>query len=88
MNATLNERGIGVCPFPDQSVLQVYVDSLKVALEKSSCHSNDWLDWLAQKECGIGAEKDTKETWNNLVDASFNMSYWPAIQAGNNYQCL
>jgi hypothetical protein len=35
MNATLNANNTGVCPFPDQTVLQTYVDSLKIALEKS-----------------------------------------------------
>ena len=85
MNAELNANGTGICPFPDQSVLQVYSDSLKIALNKSKCHSDDWLDWLAQAECGIGANTDTKQTWDNLVDASFNMTFWPAIHAGNNY---
>lgn len=84
----MNDANIGICPFPDQSVLSVYVNSLKVALAQSECHSDDWLDWLAQKECGIGAKKETLETWNNLVDASFNMSFWPHIHAGDNYQCL
>jgi hypothetical protein len=88
MDATLNANNTGVCPFPDQTVLQTYVDSLKIALEKSECHSDDWLNWLAQKECGIGAKKDTKEHWEKLVDASFNMSFWPQIQAGNNSLCL
>ena len=88
MNATLNAKNIGVCPFPDQSTLQLYVDSLKIALDKSNCHSDDWLNWLAQKECGIGATKDTKDHWDKLVDSSFNMTYWPAIHAGSNYQCL
>jgi hypothetical protein len=84
MDATLNANNTGVCPFPDQTVLQTYVDSLKIALEKSECHSDDWLDWLAQKECGIGAKTDTKDHWDKLVDASFDMSFWPYIQAGNN----
>ena len=88
MNAELNEKNTGICPFPDQSVLQIYVDSLKVALEKSQCHSEDWLDWLAQKECGIGAIKDTKPTWDKLVDSAFNITHWPAIHAGDNYKCL
>jgi hypothetical protein len=28
-------------------------------------------------ECGIGANMDTKDHWDKLVDASFNMSFWP-----------
>lgn len=79
MNATLNAAGIGYCPYPGQDVYQNYTDSLKQALQKSECHTNDWDNWLAQMECGVGAKADTLHIWNTLVDSWFNITYWPFI---------
>jgi hypothetical protein len=45
------------------------------------------MNWEAQLECGIGSDP-TNKTWGDLVDSSFNITYWPYIQAGNNSDCL
>lgn len=88
MNSTLNEQGIGYCPYPNQDLFQKYTDSLKKALASSQCHTNDWNNFLAQMECGVGSDNTTVSIWNDLVDSSFNITYYPYIQEGGNYQCL
>ncbi len=88
MNATLNAQGIGYCPYPGQAQFQNYTDSLKIALQESKCHTNDWDNWLAQRECGVGSSNVTLPIWNKLADSWFNITYWPFIQEGDNYQCL
>ena len=65
-----------------------FTDNLKIALVKSKCHTNDWDNWLAQKECGVGNNETTIDIWKNLVDSWFNITYYPYIQEGDNYQCL
>jgi hypothetical protein len=39
-------------------------------------------------ECGVGNNETTLPLWNTLVDAWFNITYWPFIQEGDNYKCL
>jgi hypothetical protein len=60
------------------------VEKLKFAMLGSNCHSDDWLDWKAQLECGIGADPNTYDDWEILVKSHFNLTYWPYLQAGNN----
>lgn len=88
LNAELNANGTGVCPMPGQGPLQKYVDVFKFALQNSNCHSDEWMDWLAQKECGIGSDPATYSKWVELVESSFDITYYPFIQAGGNRQCL
>lgn len=88
MNATLNAQGIGYCPYPGQAHYQNYTDSLKKTLVGSTCHTNDWDNWLAQMDCGVGSNETTIEIWKTVVDSWFNITYWPFIQEGDNYKCL
>jgi hypothetical protein len=55
---------------------------------QSKCHTNDWNNYVAQLECGVGSVNTTVNIWNDLVDSSFNITYYPYIQDDGNYDCL
>ena len=81
---------VGVCPYPGQQQLAVYVDSLKTVLNHTRCSTVDWVNMEAQKDCGVGGynEGELYSAWQKAVESQFNITYWQYIQTNETRECM
>ncbi|CDW79579.1 UNKNOWN [Stylonychia lemnae] len=86
----LNNKSIGICPYPGQDQLDTYVDSLQLVLQYTKCQTVDWMNMAAQKDCGVGAVQggELYSAWQKAVQSQFNITYWQYIQTPTTRQCM